>query len=65
MKFVQLYFHRPMFELFSVFFKAGLVMDAMEEPAFTEADAVPESLEAQANFPQLPFLLAFRLRRSS
>ena len=54
-----------MFELFSVFFRAGLVMDAMEEPAFTEADGDPERLEAQANFPQLPFLLAFRLRRLS
>ncbi|KAJ3565026.1 hypothetical protein NPX13_g7645 [Xylaria arbuscula] len=59
----QVYFHRPMHELFSTFFKTGLVMDAIEEPAFTSADATPERLESTSNFTQLPSILAFRMRR--
>ncbi|RYP54470.1 hypothetical protein DL768_000776 [Monosporascus sp. mg162] len=58
------YFHRPMHELLSVFFRAGLVMDAMEEPAFTEADSIPERVESHSNFAQLPALLALRLRKA-
>ncbi|TGJ79904.1 hypothetical protein E0Z10_g8856 [Xylaria hypoxylon] len=57
------YYHRPMHELFSTFFKTGLVMDAIEEPAFTSEDARPDRLEAASNYTQLPTLLAFRLRR--
>ncbi|KAI1311856.1 S-adenosyl-L-methionine-dependent methyltransferase [Xylaria venustula] len=60
----QVYFHRPLHELFSTFFRAGLVMDAMEEPAFTSADGTPERLEAHSNFTQLPAVLAFRLKRA-
>ncbi|KAK7921265.1 hypothetical protein PG985_009287 [Apiospora marii] len=59
----KVYFHRPIHELFTIFFREGLVMDAIEEPAFTEADKV-ESIESHTNFTQLPALLAFRLRRS-
>lgn len=59
----QLYFHRPIHELFSTFFKVGLVMDAVEEPAFTSEDAVPEMIHATPNFTQLPTILAFRMRR--
>ncbi|KAJ2986203.1 hypothetical protein NUW58_g5137 [Xylaria curta] len=59
----QFYFHRPLHELFSAFFKAGLAMDAMEEPAFTAEDATPERLEASSNYTQLPALLSFRMRR--
>ncbi|RYP21551.1 hypothetical protein DL765_002187 [Monosporascus sp. GIB2] len=59
----QVYFHRPLHELFSVFFRAGLVMDAIEEPAFTEADRIPERVESHSNFTQLPAILAFRLRK--
>lgn len=50
-------------ELFSTFFKTGLVMDAMEEPAFTSEDATPERLESTSNYTQLPSILAFRMRR--
>lgn len=57
----QLYFHRPMHELFAIFFKAGLVMDAMEELAFTEEDA-EERIESSSNYTQLPAILAFRMR---
>ncbi|KAK4154060.1 ribosomal protein L11 methyltransferase [Chaetomidium leptoderma] len=57
----QIYFHRPMHELFATFFKAGLVMDAMEELAFTEEDA-EEKIESNSNYTQLPAILAFRMR---
>lgn len=50
-----------MHELFATFFKAGMVMDAMEELAFTEEDAEPR-LESTRNFTQLPVILAFRMR---
>ncbi|KAI0407833.1 S-adenosyl-L-methionine-dependent methyltransferase [Xylaria palmicola] len=59
----QYYYHRPLHELFATFFEAGLVMDAMEEPAFTAEDAMPARLEASSNYTQLPALLAFRIRR--
>ncbi|KAJ6789377.1 hypothetical protein PWT90_00930 [Aphanocladium album] len=59
-----LHFHRPLHELFGVFFKSGLVMDAMEEPSFTEEHVDPKRIESTANFPQLPALMAFRLRRA-
>lgn len=60
----QFYFHRPVHELFGVFFKRGLVMDALEEPNFTEEDAVPERLYATANFTQFPALMAFRFKKN-
>ncbi|KAI1813068.1 hypothetical protein GGS20DRAFT_554887 [Poronia punctata] len=59
----QIYYHRPLHELFSTFFKTGLVMDAMEEPAFTAEDASPDRIESTSNFTQLPALLAFRMRK--
>ncbi|KAK8130357.1 hypothetical protein PG999_002737 [Apiospora kogelbergensis] len=62
---LQVYFHRPIHELFTTFFREGLVMDAIEEPAFTEADGNKDRIEAHSNFTQLPALLAFRLRRIS
>ena len=48
--------------LFTEFFRHGLVMDAMEEPAFTEADADEARVEASCNYTQLPAILAFRMR---
>lgn len=38
-------------------------MDAMEEPAFTPEDAMPERIQASVNYTQLPAILAFRMRR--
>ncbi|KAK4096349.1 S-adenosyl-L-methionine-dependent methyltransferase [Parathielavia hyrcaniae] len=58
----QLYFHRPMHELFATFFKTDLVMDAMEELAFTEEDVEENRIQSTTNFPQLPVILAFRMR---
>jgi len=54
-----------MAELFSTFFKAGLVMDAMEELAFTEADKDAKRVDASCNYTQLPAILAFRMRLPS
>lgn len=48
-------------EIFTTFFKAGLVMDAMEELAFTEEDA-EDRIESSSNYTQLPAILAFRMR---
>ncbi|KAK8862574.1 S-adenosyl-L-methionine-dependent methyltransferase [Apiospora arundinis] len=62
---LQVMFHRPIHEIFTTFFRQGLVMDAIEEPAFKEADGVKDRIEAHSNYTQLPALLAFRLRRSS
>ncbi|KAM0463068.1 hypothetical protein ACHAPV_003194 [Trichoderma viride] len=59
----QFYFHRPLHELFGVFFKRGLIMDALEEPSFTKEDVVPERLYATANFTQFPALMAFRFKK--
>lgn len=57
----ELYFHRPLHELLGVFFKAGLVLDALEEPHFTDE----ANLDARnpVDHSQIPFLFAFRLRR--
>lgn len=51
-----------MYELFGEFFKAGLVVDAMEELGFTEADGVPGRIEASFNCTLLPVILPFRFR---
>ncbi|KAI0412522.1 S-adenosyl-L-methionine-dependent methyltransferase [Xylaria grammica] len=60
---LQIIYHRSFQELFSTFFKTGLVMDAMEEPAFGPEDAMPDRIQASCNYTQLPAILAFRLRR--
>ncbi|KAH0491140.1 hypothetical protein TgHK011_002582 [Trichoderma gracile] len=60
----QYYFHRPLHELLGTFFKRGLILDALEEPSFTEGDAVPEKAYATANYPQLPPILSLRFRRA-
>jgi hypothetical protein len=58
----QLYFHRPIHELFSTFFGAGLVMDGLEEPCFKKEDGDPRRMLSTSNFVQLPPILGFRLR---
>ncbi|KAK2867804.1 hypothetical protein FQN49_003457 [Arthroderma sp. PD_2] len=60
----QLYFHRPMHELFTPFFRAGLVLDALEEPNFDEAYVKARDLDLGSfrQFTQFPKLLAFRLK---
>ncbi|KXJ96469.1 S-adenosyl-L-methionine-dependent methyltransferase [Microdochium bolleyi] len=58
----QYYFHRPLHELFATFFRVGLAMDALEEPAFTDAERNADRIESHFNFTQLPAILAFRMR---
>lgn len=52
-------------QLFTTFFKAGMVMDGMEELAFTEADVDPQRVESNVNYTQLPAILAWRVRLAS
>lgn len=54
-------FHRPFWSLMEPFFKNGLVLDAMREPAF-EGAPQPQQAQSYHNFQQTPMLLAFRLR---
>ncbi|EZF58880.1 hypothetical protein H112_08079 [Trichophyton rubrum D6] len=60
----QLYFHRPMQEIFAPFFKAGLVLDALEEPNFDEAYVKARDLDIGSlrQFTQFPKILAFRMK---
>ncbi|EFQ97754.1 hypothetical protein MGYG_00795 [Nannizzia gypsea CBS 118893] len=60
----QLYFHRPMHEIFAPFFKAGLVLDALEEPNFDEAYIKARDLDTGSlrQFTQFPKILAFRMK---
>jgi SAM-dependent methyltransferase len=53
------YFHRPLHELFGAFFRAGFVMDALEEPALTTQDANPREL-SWSNLPGIPPVLVAR-----
>jgi len=50
-----------MCDLFGTFFQTGLVMDAMEELAFTEADQNKDRVGSSCNYTQLPMILAFRM----
>jgi len=45
------------------FFRTGLVMDAIDEPAFTEKHRNNEKIESSINYDQFPPILSFRLRR--
>lgn len=61
---MQYYFHRPLHELFSPFFRAGLVLDALEEPNFDEAYVKTRAMDIGSlrQFTQFPKILAFRLK---
>ncbi|EGD94667.1 hypothetical protein TESG_02175 [Trichophyton tonsurans CBS 112818] len=63
-KYLHLYFHRPMHEIFAPFFKAGLVLDALEEPNFDEAYVKARDLDIGSlrQFTQFPKILAFRMK---
>ncbi|KAK5704094.1 hypothetical protein LTR97_003107 [Elasticomyces elasticus] len=55
-------YHRPFWSLLEPFFKNGLVMDAMREPAFKAEGRDLDHPQSYHNFPQTPMLLAFRLK---
>jgi 2-polyprenyl-3-methyl-5-hydroxy-6-metoxy-1,4-benzoquinol methylase len=56
------YFHRPLSELFAAGFEAGLVLDALEEPAFTPPEGEPLQPLSWYGYPQIPPVLAGRMR---
>ena len=53
------YFHRPLHQLFGAFFRAGFVLDALEEPALTTQDVNPREL-SWSNLPGIPPVLVAR-----
>ncbi|MBA2391517.1 MAG: class I SAM-dependent methyltransferase [Ktedonobacteraceae bacterium] len=58
------YFHRPLHVLFNACFRAGLVVDGMEEPAFNSPDDGSKTgrLLSWINYKEIPPVLAVRLR---
>jgi len=56
------YFHRPLHQLLGEAFRAGLVLDALEEPAVPAADGDSGKLLSWYQLPQFPPVLALRLR---
>lgn len=57
----QWYFTRTLSDLFSGCFEAGLMIDGLEEPAFPP-DQTPSRLFGWSAFPEIPPVLAVRLR---
>jgi 2-polyprenyl-3-methyl-5-hydroxy-6-metoxy-1,4-benzoquinol methylase len=57
----QYYFHRPLNVLFGACFRAGFVLDALEEPTF-DADAKPNRPFSWENYHEIPPVLIARWR---
>jgi 2-polyprenyl-3-methyl-5-hydroxy-6-metoxy-1,4-benzoquinol methylase len=57
----QYYFHRPLNVLFGACFRAGFVINALEEPTF-DADAKPNRPFSWENYREIPPVLIARLR---
>lgn len=53
------YFHRPLHELFGAFFRAGFVLDGLEEPRFSTPGDDPHRLD-WGNVPGIPPVLVAR-----
>ncbi len=58
----HVYYHRPLYQLLGEAFAAGLVLDALEEPAFAPEDADPQRPLSWSSLWQIPPVLAGRLR---
>jgi ubiquinone/menaquinone biosynthesis C-methylase UbiE len=58
----HMYYHRPLHALLGEAFAAGLVLDALEEPSFSAQEADPARLLTWYNLPQIPPVLAGRMR---
>ena len=56
------YLHRPLAALLGPCFAAGLVVDGLEEPAFTPEQAGPDRLLSWLNYTNLPPVLVVRAR---
>lgn len=57
----QYYFHRPLHVLLDTCFRAGFVLDGLEEPGFQEASRDRRSVNA-GNFHEIPMVMAARMR---
>ncbi|MCI0476043.1 MAG: class I SAM-dependent methyltransferase [Anaerolineales bacterium] len=57
----QYYFHRPLNILFGACFRAGFVLDALEEPTF-DANAQPNRPFSWENYHEIPPVLIARVR---
>jgi hypothetical protein len=60
----HLYFHRPLALLLGACFAAGLVLDGLEEPAFSSEDGAGRPL-GWTSFTDFPPVLVARLRSAS
>ena len=58
-------YHRPIGTLLEPFFRNGLVLDALREPAFNTEGGDPAHPHSYHNFPQTPMLLAVRLKHAA
>lgn len=58
----QYYFDRPLAVLFGVFLAHGLVLDGLEEPAFSGGDAGPVRRITWTEYREIPQVLAARFR---
>jgi ubiquinone/menaquinone biosynthesis C-methylase UbiE len=58
----QWYFHRPLSELFRVWFRHGFLLDGIEEPVLAQEDVRPGSTAGV--FVEVPPILAARMRLS-
>lgn len=56
----QYYFHRPLHTLFAACFRAGFVIDGLEEPTFAQGN--PQTPFSWVNFREIPPILIVRLR---
>lgn len=56
------YYHRPLHDLLGAAFAAGLVLDGLDEPAFPPPAAAEPPRLSWAHLPQIPPVLAGRLR---
>lgn len=59
------YYHRPLYELLGEAFAVGLVLDALEEPGFTPPGDVSGDPLSWSAHPQIPPVMAGRLRVSA
>ena len=55
------YFHRPLSDLLNTAFRAGFVLDGIEEPAFA-GEVEPARVYSWSNYTQIPPVLVARLR---
>jgi len=60
----QYYFHRSFSVLLNAFFRHGLVLDGLEEPTYPRDFSGPGRTPAWSNYPDIPPILAARLRRT-